>query len=113
MAAIVTGITLQGCSYQTTDQTTDKQEKNLSSATTATLASACTGCHGAQKQQGQLIPVLAGRRAATLERQMLAYRDDKTSGTLMPRLLKAYSDEQISELARYFSSDFSRPPQDQ
>lgn len=96
IAALMTGLGLPGCTYQ--------QEKIFDSPGTAILASACTGCHGTQREQGQLIPVLAGRRAESLERQMLGYRDNKRSGTLMPRLLKAYSDQQISELAKYFST---------
>lgn len=100
IAALMTGLGLPGCTYQQPNQ----QEKIFDSPGTATLASACTGCHGTQREQGQLIPVLAGRRATSLEQQMLGYRDNKRSGTLMPRLLKAYSDQQISELAKYFST---------
>ena len=50
------------------------------------------------------IPVIAGRRAETLKKQMRAYRDGTRKGTLMPRLLAGYSDAQINELANYFSN---------
>ena len=70
------------------------------------LAASCTGCHAATPVRGA-IPVLAGRRAETLKKQMRAYRDGTRKGTLMPRLLAGYSDEQIIKLANYFANQSS------
>lgn len=81
------------------------EPQSISAATTeevALLAASCTGCHGANK--GNALPALYGRRAGRLEKYLQGYKTGKRTGTLMPRLVRGYSDEQLAALARYFST---------
>ena len=68
----------------------------------ALLAASCTGCHGASK--GNALPALYGRRANRLKKYLLGYKSGKRKGTLMPRIVRGYSDEQLTSQANYFSS---------
>ena len=70
------------------------------------LAGACANCHGTDGRSPGGIPSLAGRPEAVLKAQMLAYKSDAApvGTTIMNRLAKGYSDEEISALAHYFST---------
>jgi cytochrome c553 len=52
------------------------------------------------------IPVIAGKPEAVLKAQLLAYKSDKAPAgtTIMKRLAKGYSDDEIAALAAYFST---------
>lgn len=71
-------------------------------------AATCAGCHGAN---GIAVmpnyPNLAGQNAAYLESALKAYRDGQRSAgqaAIMKGMAAALSDEDISNLAAYFSS---------
>ncbi len=69
------------------------------------LAGSCANCHGTDGRSPGGIPSLAGRPEALLKSQMLAYKSDASpvGTTIMNRLAKGYSDEEIHALALYFS----------
>ena len=69
------------------------------------LAGACANCHGTDGRSPGAIPSLAGRSESVLRSQMLAYKSDAypSNTTIMNRLAKGYSDEEINALALYFS----------
>ncbi len=69
------------------------------------LAGSCANCHGTDGRSPGGIPSLAGRPEALLKSQMLAYKSDASpvGTTIMNRLAKGYSDEEIHALAVYFS----------
>lgn len=62
-------------------------------------ASSCTGCHGGSAG----LPSIAGRPAPDLAAAMLAFRDGSRPATLMDRLMKGFSPEEIQALAAYWS----------
>lgn len=64
---------------------------------TAALASSCSGCHAAT---GAAIASLSGRSAGELESLLLEYRHGEGT-TVMHRLARAYSDEQIAAVSAY------------
>ncbi len=70
------------------------------------LAGPCANCHGTDGRTRGAIPPLAGRPAATLQAMLKAYRNDPPppGTTIMNRLVKSYSDEQIEALAKYFAA---------
>lgn len=69
------------------------------------LAGTCANCHGTDGKSATRIPPLAGRPAATLAAQLKAFKGDPVppGTTIMNRLAKGYTDEQIEALAKFFS----------
>lgn len=76
-----------------------------SSAQTALLAASCANCHGTDGKLAGAIPAIANRPATALESQLLDFKhDEQTRATVMPRIAKGYSDEELKALAQYFSN---------
>ncbi len=68
------------------------------------IAQGCMGCHGPEGNSGSsAIPSIAGLPKDYLEEVLRSYRYGGRFGTLMGRLMQAYSDEELAELADYFS----------
>ncbi len=72
----------------------------------ARRARACTGCHGEQGRAAPdgYYPRIAGKPAAYLYEQLLAFRDGRRRYALMASLLEPLSDDYLHDLARYFAS---------
>lgn len=70
------------------------------------MAGSCFNCHGTDGAYGEdNIPDIAGMPEGILLAQLKAFRADKIPNTtIMNRLVKAYSDDELATLARYFSS---------
>lgn len=71
----------------------------------AVLAGSCASCHGPDGQSPGDIPSIAGRSATELRERMLGFRDGTSDAqaTVMPRLMRGYSPEDIDRLAAYFA----------
>jgi len=70
-----------------------------------TIASACFGCHGAGGFGGAAIPpVILGVPPEYIETSLKAFRDGSRPSTIMQRIAKGYSDEDIAAVAKYFSA---------
>ncbi|NLC10466.1 MAG: cytochrome c, class I [Gammaproteobacteria bacterium] len=68
------------------------------------LSGACANCHGTDGRLGGAIPVIAGRPAAVLESQLLAFkRGEEPKATVMTRHASGYTDDELAALADYFS----------
>ena len=67
------------------------------------LASTCSGCHGANADGSGGIPGLKGQQQAYLAEQLKAFKAGSRPATVMNRLAKGYSDEEIAGLALHFS----------
>jgi len=68
-------------------------------------AGTCAGCHGANGvSNNPLWPNLAGQKDAYLVKQMKAFRDGTRSDPMMSPMAKPLSDDDINNLAAYFSS---------
>ena len=71
----------------------------------AMIGNTCAGCHGTQGAPANTkIPPLAGMDIQQFIDAMHAYRDDRRRGSIMNRVAKAYTDEEIAALAAYFAS---------
>lgn len=69
------------------------------------LANTCAGCHGpAGVSHGPATPTIAGMSAVYFEESMVAYRDGTRPSTIMTRIAKGYSDEDIKAMATYFAA---------
>lgn len=68
-------------------------------------AATCAGCHGAAGVSATpLWPNLAGQKDAYLVKQMKAFRDGTRSDPMMSPMAKPLTDEDIQNLAAYYSS---------
>ncbi|MEN9629238.1 MAG: hypothetical protein RJA10_2465 [Pseudomonadota bacterium] len=79
----------------------------------ARRARACTGCHGDQGRAAAdgYYPRIAGKPAAYLHEQLLAFRDGRRRYALMTQLLEPLTDAYLGELAQYFAAlDLPHPP---
>ena len=69
------------------------------------IAMSCAACHGTDGRLQTAIPLLAAQPAAVMRAQLLAFKQDQMpDATVMPRLAKGYTDEELEALADYFSS---------
>lgn len=69
------------------------------------LAGTCLNCHVSDPKLATSIPVIAGKPEAVLKAQLLAYKSSQAPAgtTIMNRLAKGYSDDEVAALAAYFS----------
>lgn len=72
----------------------------------ARRALACTGCHGERGRAAAdgYYPRIAGKPAAYLYEQLLAFRDGRRRYALMTHLLEPLSDAYLRDLAAYFAA---------
>ena len=71
-----------------------------------TKSAVCIACHGpAGISLNELWPNLAGQKEAYLAKQITAFRDGTTrSDPMMAPMVQSLSDQDIADLAAYFSS---------
>ncbi len=69
----------------------------------AMLANPCAGCHGPDGDSPGSIPSLKGLSADDIISSMKAFKTDQRKGTVMNRIAKGYTDEEIHLMAGYFS----------
>lgn len=68
-------------------------------------SAACAACHGAEGVSANgMWPNLAGQKEAYLKKQMKAFRDGDRKDPMMSPMASALSDDDIDNLAAYFSS---------
>lgn len=81
--------------------------------TATMLADTCVGCHGPEGSSvGPATPSIAGMSAEYFKTTMQEYKKDERQGTIMNRIAKGYSDEEIALMADYFArQEFVRYPQ--
>lgn len=69
------------------------------------VAATCANCHGTDGRSPGSIPTIAGRPESILAGQLQAFRSNNppVGTTVMNRLAKGLSDDQIAALAAHFS----------
>jgi sulfide dehydrogenase cytochrome subunit len=70
----------------------------------AIIAAQCNGCHGFEGASKGAAPALKGRPAQYLSQSMKDFKSNKTKGTIMNRIAKGYSDAELDNVAKYYSS---------
>ena len=85
----------------------------LSAATPAMLSNTCNGCHGTDgNSAGMGNPSIAGLSVGYFETAMKQFRSGERPSTIMGRLAKGYSDEQLHAMAEHFAAKkFARAKQ--
>lgn len=65
------------------------------------LASNCFACHGPQGLSSGDIPKLSDLTAANIAEKFRAFKEEKALNTIMTRIAKGYTDEQIGVISAY------------
>ena len=74
-------------------------------ATTKLLAAGCANCHGPDGHSPGAMPTIGGASLDVLKTKLLAFRNDDAPGTtVMVRLAKGFSEDELVALAEYFAS---------
>ena len=63
----------------------------------------CSGCHAISKAVDTPVPRLFGRKADELATAMREYKAGTRPGTIMGRLAKGFSDEEIAAICDWFA----------
>lgn len=74
-----------------------------------TLAGSCAACHGTNGNSVGGIPALAGMDANQFSAKLYAFRSGEQASTVMFRHTKGLTDEEIGQLAAYFSKQLRTP----
>jgi len=77
----------------------------LSTASAADVplgAASCSGCHAATPRVDTPVPPLAGRPAGDIATAMTEYKSGARKGTIMDRIAKGFSDEEIRAIAKWY-----------
>ena len=86
----------------------------LAGPSASAMANTCAGCHGTNGQSvGPASPNLAGMSAAYFTESMMGFKalpkdaehaDDARPATIMNRIAKGYTEEQIEQMAAHFAA---------
>jgi sulfide dehydrogenase cytochrome subunit len=68
------------------------------------MVQTCYVCHGPEGRSAEAVPALLRGQREFIVRQMLEFRADGRPSTIMNRVAKGYSDEQIAAIADYLAS---------
>nr|VFK19743.1 MAG: sulfide dehydrogenase (flavocytochrome c), cytochrome c subunit [Candidatus Kentron sp. LFY] len=69
-----------------------------------TLSQPCAGCHGLNgSSMGPALPTIAGMSEDYFEESMEKFKNGERSSTIMNRIAKGYSEDEIAAMATWFS----------
>ena len=68
------------------------------------MVQTCYVCHGPDGRSAEAVPALMRGQRELIVRQMLDFKADRRPATIMNRVAKSYSDEQIAAIAGYLAS---------
>lgn len=66
-----------------------------------TIGLTCYGCHGADGVSKGSVPSLKGMSESHVVTSMMDFKSGKRPGTIMNRIAKGYTDEQIKALGKF------------
>jgi len=67
-------------------------------------AASCTGCHPASFRVTSSVPRLAGLDRAAIVRAMQDFRSGQRAGTVMDRIAKGFTDDEIQAIAAWYAT---------
>ncbi len=70
----------------------------------AVMADACSGCHGTDGHSIGGMPAFSGKTTDELKKFLRDYKSGAREATVMDRIAKGYSVEQLDAVAAYFAS---------
>lgn len=72
-------------------------------ASGAVLVNTCFSCHGTDGKSAGAMPSIAGKSENYIIEKLKAFRSDEIEATIMNRIAKGYTDDEIAALAKFFS----------
>ena len=82
----------------------------MSGASARMLSETCAGCHGTDGASvGPAIPTLGGMNGEYFVELMQGYKEDEVYGTIMNRIAKGYTEEEIALMASFFAGKDFKP----
>ena len=67
-------------------------------------AESCAGCHSARQGVSEPLPSLHGIEAADITAAMLDYRNDQRQPTIMNRIAKGFSEDEIKVISKWLET---------
>jgi cytochrome subunit of sulfide dehydrogenase len=67
------------------------------------MVQTCYVCHGPEGRSAEGIPALMRGQKEFVVRQMIEFKSDRRPATIMSRVAKSYSDEQIAAIGDYLA----------
>ncbi len=67
-------------------------------------AAACSGCHPISQWAGTPFTRLVGRNPADIVTAMQEFREGKRPGTVMDRIAKGFTDDEIGAIAKWYAA---------
>ena len=67
-------------------------------------AVSCSGCHPASARVASPVPRLNGLDRAAIVRAMQEFRSGQRTGTVMDRIAKGFTDEEIQAIAAWYAT---------
>jgi cytochrome subunit of sulfide dehydrogenase len=68
------------------------------------MVQTCYVCHGPEGRSAEAVPALMRGQKEFVMRQMIEFKTDRRPATIMNRVAKSYSDEQIATIADYLAA---------
>ncbi|TMJ52618.1 MAG: cytochrome C [Alphaproteobacteria bacterium] len=72
-------------------------------------AASCWGCHPASATFDTPVPLIFGRKPDDIVAAMLAFRAGERSSTVMGRIAKGFSDDEIRAIAVWLAAQQQKP----
>jgi sulfide dehydrogenase cytochrome subunit len=104
---LLAGITLCAAhsGFAADEKKDEPKPEVMSGASAEMLANTCFGCHGPDgASSGPATPTIAGISTEYFEELMNGYASGEVPSTIMGRIAKGYSEEEISSMAKVFSN---------
>ncbi|WP_127077217.1 c-type cytochrome [Rhodomicrobium lacus] len=95
---LIAGLMAGGMFFACTQPTLAQAETDVS-----VLAGTCTNCHGSNKNWKGVIPGLAGRPEPILLGLLKSYKAGDPNATVMSRIARGYSEDDLQAIANYYS----------
>ena len=67
-------------------------------------AASCTGCHPSSARVSSPVPRLSGLDRAAIVRAMQEFRSGQRAATVMDRLAKGFTDDEIQAIAAWYAT---------
>ena len=76
----------------------------VASAESPAGAASCSGCHPSSARVASPVPRLVGLDRAAIVRAMQDFRSGQRVGTVMDRIAKGFTDEEIQAIAAWYAT---------